>query len=65
MNELKSIRYKMNELEYLEKCISILNVLAKIANGVEVSFEERLKTGIDAIRVWNYENSQRIQFKKC
>lgn len=53
----------MNEIEYFEKCMSILNVLAKIFNGVEVSCEERLRASMDTIKVLNYENSRRIQFK--
>ena len=47
----------MNKSEYLEKCISVANVLAKIINGVEVSSEERLKAFLDAIEILNYEKS--------
>lgn len=47
----------MDKNEYLEKCMSIANMLAKIINGAEVSREERLKAFFDAVEVLNYEKS--------
>ena len=55
----------MNKNEYLEKCMSVANVLAKIINGVEVSREERLKAFLDAVEVLNYEKSlKQLSFGK-
>ncbi len=47
----------MDKNEYLEKCMSVANVLAKIINGMDVSREERLKAFLDAVEVLNYEKS--------
>ena len=51
----------MNEAEYLEKCMSVADVLAKITKGIFVSPEERLKACKDAIEVFYYDNLQKIK----
>ena len=47
--------------EYLLKCESVADVLVKIARGVYVSPEERLKAFKDAIELVNYETSRKGQ----
>ena len=47
--------------EYLLKCESVADVLVKIARGVYVSPEERLKAFKDAIELFNYETSRKGQ----
>lgn len=51
----------MTNEEYLLKCESVAKVLAKIANGAYVSQEERAKAFKDAIELFNYETSQKVQ----
>ena len=46
----------MTQEEYLAKCMSVANVLAKIAKGMEVSREERLMALKDAIEVLSCSN---------
>lgn len=52
---------KMTKEEYLLKCKSVANVLAKIINGEYVSPEERLKDCKDAVELFNYETAQNTQ----
>ena len=54
----------MNEIEYLEKCMSVTDVLAKITKGVFVSPEERLKACKDAMEVFYYDNLQKKKILK-
>ena len=56
----KSSKKKFIE-EYLLKCESVADVLVKIARGVYVSPEERLKAFKDAIELINYETSRKDQ----
>ena len=42
----------MTQEEYLEKCASVANALAKITKGIVVSREERLKASLDAIEIF-------------
>ncbi len=51
----------MTSEEYLLKCESVADVLVKIARGVYVPPEERLKAFKDAIELVNYETSQNKQ----
>lgn len=51
----------MTKEEYLLKCKSVANVLAKIINGEYVSPEERLKACKDAVELFNYETAQNTQ----
>ena len=44
--------------EYIEKCMSVTSVLAKITKGIRVSPAERLKACQDAIEVFYYDNLQ-------
>ena len=46
----------MTKEEYLEKCISVADVLAKIIKGIEVSPNERLEACKDAIEIFYYDN---------
>jgi len=52
---------KVNCEEYLSKCESVAKVLVKIARGIYVSQEERAKAFKDAIELFNYEKSQKVQ----
>ena len=47
--------------EYLLKCASVANVLAKIASGAYVAPEERAKAFKESIELFDYEMSHKVK----